>query len=164
LSGLEEIEMRKFAIAAALLSAASLTSIAIAQDKPKPDEPVLEGSVTQEQQPVVEDAVLAQASTNDARSLASDADVGQARRAYRAACERSESHAFCECVTAGVAQALMPAELRMATRGIDERISAQGDAASGGESSDAVPEGATSQQRIEIIEGHYADTCATLRS
>jgi hypothetical protein len=150
--------MRKLAIAAALLSAASLTSIALAQDKPKPD-PMPEAVVSEEQQPM-----LAAAATTDARSLASDAEVGQARRAYRAACERYENHGFCECVTAGVAQALLPAELRMATRGMRDRITAQGDAAGGGQSSDAVPQGASSQTRIEIIEGHYADACASLRT
>lgn len=159
--------MRKFAIAAALLTAASLTTIALAQDKPKPDpmpDPMYGAAVTAEQQPAVLYPALAEASTTDARSLASDAEVGQARRAYRAACERYENHGFCECVTAGVAQALVPSELRLATRTIGERITAQGDAAGGGQSSDAVPEGASTQTRIETIEGHYTDACASLRS
>ncbi len=52
---------------------------------------------------------------DDARSAASDADVGAARRAYRAACERRASTARCECLTGGMAQALAPADLNVAT-------------------------------------------------
>ena len=52
---------------------------------------------------------------NDARSTASDADVGEARRAYRAACERHASTARCECLTGGMAQALAPTDLNVAT-------------------------------------------------
>src|SRR5215475_13268560 len=68
----------------------------------------------------------------DARQVASDADVGQARRYYRAQCNRYESAGFCDCVTAGVAQALTPSEVRIAARTIRDRITAQGDGASGG--------------------------------
>lgn len=52
---------------------------------------------------------------SDARSTASDAEVRDARRAYRAACQQSQSDAYCECMTGGMAQALSPAELAVAT-------------------------------------------------
>lgn len=154
--------MRKLLIAAALLSAASVTTIAFAQDKPKPDP--LDGAVMVQETLLADPAIAASTgpASEDARSLASDSEVGQARRAYRAACERNESAAFCECVTAGVAQALMPAEVRIAARTIDERINAQGDAATSSDSDRPTP-GANSQTRIEQVEGHYADSCATLR-
>ena len=51
----------------------------------------------------------------DARSTASDAEVRDARRAYRAACEQHQSTGYCECMTGGMAQALPPAELAVAT-------------------------------------------------
>jgi hypothetical protein len=135
--------MRKVLIAAALLSAASLTSIAIAQTKPET---------------TPEPAVAAAAETviPDARTLASDQEVGQARRAYRAACQRHENAGFCDCVTAGVAQALMPAEVRLAARTFGERLPAQGDAA---DAADAT----SSAARIAEVEGHYANACAQFR-
>ncbi len=51
----------------------------------------------------------------DARSSASDAEVRDARRAYRAACQQSQSEAYCECMTGGMAQALAPQDLAVAT-------------------------------------------------
>jgi hypothetical protein len=51
----------------------------------------------------------------DARSTASDEDVRVARRAYRGACERRNSTGYCECMTGGMAQALAPSELAVAT-------------------------------------------------
>lgn len=51
----------------------------------------------------------------DARSVASDAEVRDARRAYRTACQQSRSDGWCECMTGGMAQALPPAELAIAT-------------------------------------------------
>ncbi len=126
--------MRKFLAAALLLSAASVTTLAIAQT----------------------------GTANDARTMASDQEVGQARRAYRAACDRYETYAFCECVTAGVAQALPPADVRMAASTIGERITAQGDAAMSSQTDDT--SGATSAtERIEQVEGHYADACVQYR-
>ncbi len=153
--------MRKLIIAAVLLSAASVASMAVAQDK-KPGDPMLDGIAVQQEIPQAAPAIYAEASAPDARSIATDADVGQARRAYRAACNRYESAGFCECVTAGVSQALAPAEVRIAARTIGERITAQGDAAMSAES-DATPNGANSRARIEQVEGHYADACASLR-
>lgn len=99
----------------------------------------------------------------DARSLASDQEVGQARRAYRAACSRHESAGFCDCVTAGVAQALMPAEVRMAARTIGQRINAQGDAY-GAEASDSTVGAQSSAERIAQVESHYADACQQFRN
>lgn len=153
--------MRKLIIAAVLLSAASVASIAVAQDK-KPDDPMLGAVTSQQEATQAAPAIYAEASAPDARSIASDADVGQARRAYRAACNRYESTGFCECVTAGVAQALAPAEVRIAARTIGERINAQGDAGVTA-SSDSTPNGANSLSRIEQVEGHYADACSSLR-
>jgi hypothetical protein len=54
-------------------------------------------------------------SYSDARSTASDEEVRIARRAYRAACQESQSLAYCECMTGGMAQALVPADLAVAT-------------------------------------------------
>ncbi len=51
----------------------------------------------------------------DARSTASDEEVRVARRAYRGACERHNSTGYCECMTGGMAQALTPSELAVAT-------------------------------------------------
>jgi hypothetical protein len=51
----------------------------------------------------------------DARSSASDDEVRDARRAYRAACQTQHAEAYCECMTGGMAQALPPAELAVAT-------------------------------------------------
>ncbi|MBS0386606.1 MAG: hypothetical protein JSS00_14785 [Proteobacteria bacterium] len=51
----------------------------------------------------------------DARSSASDEEVRVARRAYRGACERRNSTGYCECMTGGMAQALSPSELAIAT-------------------------------------------------
>jgi hypothetical protein len=51
----------------------------------------------------------------DARSQASDADIRDARRAYRSACEQHQSTAYCECMTGGMAQMLPPTDLAVAT-------------------------------------------------
>lgn len=51
----------------------------------------------------------------DARSTATDEDVRVARRAYRGACEHQNSTGYCECMTGGMAQALSPSELAVAT-------------------------------------------------
>jgi hypothetical protein len=150
--------MRKLLAAALLLTAASGASIALAQDidKPKPEvivaEPPLPAVV-----PHVPDL------TPDARTMASDQDVGQARRAYRAACSQHENAGYCDCVTAGVAQALLPAEVRMAARTFGERIPAQGDSYAASDS-DRTHNAENSQSRIEQVEGHYADACASLRT
>jgi hypothetical protein len=101
-------------------------------------------------------------SAQDARMIASDQEVGEARRAYRAACDRVESTGFCECVTAGVAQALHPSEVRIAARTIGNRITAQGDAAMTSET-DSTAGLESSAARIEQVEGHYADACAQFR-
>ena len=64
----------------------------------------------------------------DARSSASDEEVRVARRAYRGACERRNSTGYCECMTGGMAQALSPSELAVATAaftGVSVQASAQ---------------------------------------
>ena len=53
--------------------------------------------------------------SQDARTEASDEEVGVARRAYRAECQRHQTLDYCECMTGGMAQALAPADLRVAT-------------------------------------------------
>jgi hypothetical protein len=133
--------MRKLVVSALLATTMSVGAIAYAQ--------VVERNLSMTE--------------TDARSQASDQAVGEARRYYRAQCERSgETHAFCECVTAGVAQALLPAEVRIAANGVEERLTAQGDAAMSSET-DAAPSGASSAERIAQVESHYADACAQFR-
>lgn len=148
--------MRKLFAAVALVSAVSLTTFAVAQTKPLDADAQFDASLAM-QQPIAPVAPVP-----DARSLASDQDVGDARRAYRAACERFQAPGYCDCVTAGVAQALMPAEVRIAARTIGERINAQGDAAIATESDSTVGV-ESSAERIEQIEGHYANACEQFR-
>jgi len=152
--------MRKFLAAAALVSAVSLTTLAIAQTKPL--DPGGQYSPTMSSQLPPTANVLPVTPTPDARQLASDEEIGEARRTYRAACEQHEAPGFCECVSAGVAQALMPAEVQIAARTIGERISAQGDAVIRSES-DRAYGAESSAERIEQAEGHYADTCEQFR-
>ncbi len=158
--------MRKLLAAAAVLTAASLTTFAFAQvDKPLNPDGTYAGAVTaQQQMPTSPDAgIPAQLAAPDAQSLASTQDVGEARRYYRSQCNRYESAGFCDCVTAGVAQALLPDEVRMAGRTIGERITAQGDAGVTSDTDNTM--GAeSSSERIELIEGHYADACTQFRS
>lgn len=155
--------MRKLLAAAALLTAASATTIAVAQIKPLKPDGSYDVAVAQEQMPQAEPMTAPAGETTDAQSVASVQEVAEARRAYRAACNQHESPGFCECVTAGVAQALLPSEVRMAARTIGERITAQGDAAIAADSDDTT--GAeSSAERIEQVEGHYADACARLRA
>jgi len=146
--------MHKTLIAALLLGATSVAGVALAQTDAKP--------VVADQEPALVAPMPDAAPTPDARSLASDADVGEARRAYRNACNQVESPGFCECVTAGVAQALMPQEVRIAARTIEERITAQGDTGFVADS-DRPPAGASSAERIEHVEGFYADACTQYR-
>lgn len=153
--------MRKLIASAVLALGVCAGAIAYAQIK---DEPVIEGVRAQPldaTSPVPVVVAEAQMSATDARSLASDQAVGEARRYYRAQCNRHESPGFCECVTAGVAQALMPEEVRIAGRTIGERINAQGDAGYVSES-DATA-ALSSAERIAHVEGHYADACAQFR-
>ena len=144
--------MRKAFAAAALLSAASLTTLAIAQTKPVDPMPVQE-----ETAPMAAPATGSPTMIPDARSLATDQQVGEARRAYRAACSRHENAGFCDCVTAGVAQALMPDEVRLAARTFGERIPAQGDAYQSDQPA------MSSAARIAQTEAQYANACAQFR-
>ena len=149
--------MRTPLIAALFIGAASLTGAALAQTEPKPVAPD-----TVAVSPAEAATAPAVTAPTDAQSTASAAEIGVTRRAYRAACERHESHAFCDCVTAGMAQVLMPAEMRIAARTVGERINAQGDAPAAA-STDTAPPGANSQERIETTEAHYAEVCAQYR-
>lgn len=142
--------MRTPLIAALLLGAVSLAGVALAQTDAVPVAPA----------PMAAAAPVT--STTDAQTNASAAEVGVTRRAYRAACERRQAHSFCECVAAGMAQVLMPAEMRIAARTLGERIDAEGDAAVAPET-DTAPVGASSADRIEHTEGHYAAVCAQYR-
>jgi hypothetical protein len=78
---------------------------------------LLAGCATQE--PAAAPASRAPAASaptyTDARSTASDAEIRDARRAYRSACQSSGSADYCECMTAGMAQILPPADLNVAT-------------------------------------------------
>ncbi len=146
--------MKKFVIAALLATTVSLGAIAYAQVK----DPGAGVQAT----PVESIGPTRAVDATDARSIASDQAVGEARRYYRAQCNRHESAGFCECVTAGVAQALMPEEVRIAADTIGERINAQGDATI---PSDSDSSGApmSSAARIEQVESHYADACQQYR-
>lgn len=150
--------MRKFVVAAVLALGVSAGAIAYAQVKDQP----MEGTraVAMDQGAVTVPA-QAEITATDARSLASDQAIGDARRYYRAQCNEYQSVGFCDCVTAGVAQALMPEEVRIAARTIGERINAEGDAAYSTQS-DATA-AMSSAERIEQVEGHYADACAEFR-
>lgn len=150
--------MRKLITAALMLGAVSFATYAVAQTD-KPDEtPVI--ALDDGHMPAM--PARGPETAPDAQSLASAQQVGEARRYYRSQCERYESAGFCECVTAGVAQALMPEEVRIAGRTIGERINAQGDAPSSA-GTDLAPAGASSAMRIEQAEAHYADACQQFR-
>ena len=147
--------MKTAILAAVLFAAASAATFAFAQDAGmKPVEP---GDANASATPAPPSA-----ESPDARQVASDAEVGVARRAYRASCQRYESFGFCDCLTAGVAQALPPREVRMAARGIGSWINAQGDAGAGA-NTDATPPGADSMMRIDQVQSHYAETCQSFR-
>jgi hypothetical protein len=151
----KESAMKTPILAAALFAAASAATFAFAQDAgPKPMEPANPNASATPAPPPAE--------SPDARQLASDAEVGVARRAYRASCQRYQSFGFCDCLTAGVAQTLAPAEVRIAARDIGSWINAQGDAP-GAADSDAAPPGANSVVRIEQVQAHYANTCQQFR-
>jgi hypothetical protein len=139
----------KTLFAAVTLVAASIAGVAIAQNGALPPQGA---TVT----------VDLSSTIQDAKGLYPEAQVNAARRAYRAACDRYESTGFCECVTAGVAQALAPSNVRLAARTIGERIRAEG-SAPGGYETDAriIPE--NPRERIAQVEGHYADACRQFR-
>lgn len=152
--------MRKFVVTAVLALSVSAGAIAYAQVKDQPMEGV-PAAPMDSSAPVTAMGPETPVDTTDARSLASDQAVGEARRYYRNQCNLHESAGFCECVTAGVAQALMPDEVRLAGRTIGERINAQGDAAYSARSDASAA--MSSAERIEQVEGHYADACAQFR-
>lgn len=150
--------MRKFITAAVLLASASFATYAIAQSEKPAEKPV----IAMDQDQLAEAPAPGPEAAPDAQSIASTQQVAEARRYYRAQCERYESAGFCDCVTAGVAQALMPEEVRIAARTIGERINAQGDASASGVS-DSTVGASSSAMRIEQVEGHYADACQQFR-
>lgn len=160
--------MKTVMIAALMLSAASAASFAVAQAPTgagfEGTKPAIAAPQTTFVVPPVTGEVFPGGTTviPDGRAMGSEADVRQARIAYRAACNEIENSGFCECVTAGVAQALAPQEVRIAARTIAERLPAQGDAFVA-ESSDMAPDAVNSVQRIEQVEAHYADACGQLR-
>lgn len=150
--------MRKFVVTAVLALGVSAGAIAYAQVKDQPMEGTRAAATDQS---AVTLPAQAEITATDARSLASDQAIGDARRYYRAQCNEYQSVGFCDCVTAGVAQALMPEEVRIAARTIGERINAEGDAPYSTQS-DATA-AMSSAERIEQVEGHYADACAEFR-
>jgi hypothetical protein len=157
--------MKKLVMTALLATTVSLGAIAYAQVK---DPAMGQQATPMDSTPIQADAPTLPVQptepvdTTDARSLASDRAVGETRRHYRAQCNRQESAAFCECVTAGVAQALMPEEVRIAASTIGERINAEGDAGMAAQS-DRSETAMSSAARIEQVESHYADACAQFR-
>lgn len=155
--------MRKLVMTAALALSVSAGAIAYAQVKDEPMVGTRAAPMDSGAPPAPRTELGPETPINaaDARSLASDAAVGDARRYYRNQCNQYESPGFCECVTAGVAQALMPEEVRIAGRTIGERINAQGDAAYSSQSDAGVA--MSSAERIEQVEGHYADACSQFR-
>jgi hypothetical protein len=84
----------------------------------------------------------------DARSTASDAEVGVARRAYRAACQQHLSAGYCECMTGAMAQELAPNELAIATAAFSNRQVE-----------------ATREQRehVEAVRSEYDRACSSFR-
>ena len=93
----------KYLILAAVLTAAACTTGAA---------PSSQAAVAQGAPP---SSAASSPNYQDARSTASDEEVRVARRAYRGACERRNSTGYCECMTGGMAQALTPSELAVAT-------------------------------------------------
>ncbi len=149
--------MKTAILAAALFAAASAASFALAQD-------VGQGAGVKPMEQANPNASATPAPPSneapDARQIASDRDIGVARRFYRASCQHYQSFGFCDCLTAGVSQALAPAEVRIAARNIGSWINAQGDT---GADSDETSPGANSMTRIDQVQSHYAQTCAQFR-
>lgn len=95
------------------------------------------------------------ASGSDAQAVYSPADVGAARRAYRAECTRHQPAAQCECMTAGLAQALPPADVRLAAR----RLARQAGERRAPVYADADAR-AAAWARIQQVEADLAPVCA----
>ncbi|MBX9747668.1 MAG: hypothetical protein K2X34_12250 [Hyphomonadaceae bacterium] len=117
---------------ATILIATALFVIACASAAPAPQQPGSGG----------------EPSYADARSTASDEDVRAARRAYRAACQQQHPDGYCECMTGGMAQALAPADLAVATA----VLSGQNVAASG-----------ETRARVEAVRADVDRGCAQFR-
>ncbi|MGE0045975.1 MAG: hypothetical protein AB7J28_04625 [Hyphomonadaceae bacterium] len=67
-------------------------------------------------------ALAQQNYTSDARSVATDEQIRVSRRAYRAECQRHQPLDYCDCMTGGMAQALEPRDLDVATRMLAHRL------------------------------------------
>ncbi len=96
----------------------------------------------------------APAYTVDARSSASDEEIRQARRAYRAACQRHQSDGYCECMTGGMAQALVPEDLRQATALIPHHL---------GHAPAPIVSNQRSLARIDAARAEFEPGCAQFR-
>jgi hypothetical protein len=101
----------------------------------------------------------------DAQSTHSAREVAAARQVYRQACQRHQSAGFCQCLAAGVAQAMPPHLVRQASRGIGERLAATSGAAGASTfyAADARSGLDDPTARIAEVEGHYANVCQQLR-
>lgn len=134
--------MQIAAVATATIAAACVFTLAAAQTPP----PLPPGYVA------------------DSQSTYPAQEVAAARQGYRAACEGHQSAQFCDCLAAGVAQAMPPRLVRQASSGIGDRIAAPGSAASvpiyraDARSGLDDPSG-----RIVEVEGHYANACQQFR-
>lgn len=84
----------------------------------------------------------------DAHSNASETEIRYVRRAYRAACQRTQSEGFCECMTGGMAQALAPSDLAIATAALDGR---------------SMPASAPARARAEAVRAAVEPGCASFR-
>jgi hypothetical protein len=96
----------------------------------------------------------------DSQSTYPANEVAAARQTYRAACQRHQSAAFCECLAAAVAQAMPPRLVMQASNGIGDRIAALGTASSVPiYRADARAGADDPEGRIVEVEGHYANAC-----
>jgi hypothetical protein len=100
----------------------------------------------------------------DSQSTYPAQEVAAARQAYRAACQGHQSPEFCDCLAAGVAQAMPPRLVRQASSGIGDRFAALGSAASVPIYRADARYGADDPEgRITQVEAHYANACQQFR-
>jgi hypothetical protein len=99
----------------------------------------------------------------DSQSTYNAREVAGARQRYRAACQRHQSREFCDCLAAGVSQAMPPGLVRQASSGIGDRIAAPGDANAPIYRADARVGVDDPEGRIVEVEGHYANACEQFR-
>lgn len=90
----------------------------------------------------------------DAQSYYSEAEVGSARRAFRAQCSLKQDAGVCDCLAAAYAQALTPPELKLAAAIVAGR---QGQGAA---RSFSTPEAeAAARTHIEAAAARYEPVC-----